>query len=299
MISACRALFMARVRSSIELPGVLRGVPHRRHPGAVLEAADSSRARYSSVSTYTGSSRSRICSGSGSKMKSPRAASSSRSASSVSRRSSDSGRSCWTVTLWTSADSKRVVDDDDPVDLLVRVELGDPVRDRLRVRVTGLVGEAGELPESSKRLKRREPTPRRPTPTQRTCLPSLAKLALERESPPQDLGVERPGEAAVARQRARWQPPARSRFCRSGSPRTDELARAVPAISSSIRSAYGRMSSMRACARFSFAAATSSSARVILRRVPNRSDAPLDVLDSGQLRRASRSPRRGRTAGRS
>src|SRR5438067_1633735 len=52
---------------------------------------------------------------------------------------------------------------------------------------------------------------------------------------------------------------------RSGSPRTDELARAVPAISSSIRSAYGRMSSIRACARLSFDAATSSSARVILR----------------------------------
>ena len=43
------------------------------------------------------------------------------------------------------------------------------------------------------------------------------------------------------------------------------LARAVPAISSSMRSAYGRIASIRACARRSFAAATSSIARVILR----------------------------------
>jgi hypothetical protein len=48
-------------------------------------------------------------------------------------------------------------------------------------------------------------------------------------------------------------------------PRTDPAARAVPAISSSIRSAYGRMASIRDCARRSFAAATSSIARVILR----------------------------------
>ena len=43
------------------------------------------------------------------------------------------------------------------------------------------------------------------------------------------------------------------------------LARAVPAISSSIRSAYGRIASIRACARRSRAAATSSIAFVILR----------------------------------
>ena len=45
----------------------------------------------------------------------------------------------------------------------------------------------------------------------------------------------------------------------------DLFARAVPAISSSMRSAYGRISSIRDCAFFSFAAATSSSARVIFR----------------------------------
>ena len=56
-----------------------------------------------------------------------------------------------------------------------------------------------------------------------------------------------------------------SRRWRSGRPRSDVLARAVPAISSSIRSAYGRIASIRACARRSRAAATSSIAFVILR----------------------------------
>ena len=46
---------------------------------------------------------------------------------------------------------------------------------------------------------------------------------------------------------------------------TDALALAVPTISSCMRSAYGRIASIRACARRSFAAATSSIARVILR----------------------------------
>jgi hypothetical protein len=56
-----------------------------------------------------------------------------------------------------------------------------------------------------------------------------------------------------------------SRRWSSGSPRTDELARAVPIISSIIRSAYGRMASMRAWARRRRALATSSIAFVILR----------------------------------
>ena len=56
-----------------------------------------------------------------------------------------------------------------------------------------------------------------------------------------------------------------SRVWSSGSPRSEVLARAVPAISSSIRSAYGRIASIRACARRSRAAATSSIAFVILR----------------------------------
>jgi len=43
------------------------------------------------------------------------------------------------------------------------------------------------------------------------------------------------------------------------------LARAVPIISSCMRSAYGRIASIRACARRRCAAATSSIARVILR----------------------------------
>jgi len=56
-----------------------------------------------------------------------------------------------------------------------------------------------------------------------------------------------------------------SRRWRSGRPRTEELARAVPTISSCIRSAYGRIASILVCARRSFAAATSSMARVIFR----------------------------------
>ena len=56
-----------------------------------------------------------------------------------------------------------------------------------------------------------------------------------------------------------------SRCWRSGRPRTDPAARPTPAISSRIVSAYGRIASIRAWARRSFAAATSSIARVILR----------------------------------
>ena len=43
------------------------------------------------------------------------------------------------------------------------------------------------------------------------------------------------------------------------------LARATPTISSCMRSAYGRIASIRVWARRSFAAATSSIARVIFR----------------------------------
>ena len=56
-----------------------------------------------------------------------------------------------------------------------------------------------------------------------------------------------------------------SRRCRSGSPWTEVAARAVPTISSSIRSAYGRIASIRVCARRRRAEATSSNAFVILR----------------------------------
>ena len=53
--------------------------------------------------------------------------------------------------------------------------------------------------------------------------------------------------------------------CSSSGSRTAPAACAVPAISSSIRSAYGRIASMRCCARRSRAEATSSIARVSLR----------------------------------
>ena len=53
------------------------------------------------------------------------------------------------------------------------------------------------------------------------------------------------------------------RSSRSGNPR-DGVARAVPIMSSVMRSAYGRSAAIRASARRSFAAATSSIAFVIL-----------------------------------
>ncbi len=56
-----------------------------------------------------------------------------------------------------------------------------------------------------------------------------------------------------------------SRCCSSGSERTEPAARPTPEMSSFMVSAYGRIASIRACARRSFAAATSSIARVILR----------------------------------
>ena len=56
-----------------------------------------------------------------------------------------------------------------------------------------------------------------------------------------------------------------SRRCSSGRPWTEVAARAVPIISSIIRSANGRIASIRACARRSRALATSSIAFVILR----------------------------------
>ena len=56
-----------------------------------------------------------------------------------------------------------------------------------------------------------------------------------------------------------------SRRWSSGRPCTDDDARAVPTISSIIRSANGRIASMRAWARRSRADATSSIAFVILR----------------------------------
>jgi hypothetical protein len=81
---------------------------------------------------------------------------------------------------------------------------------------------------------------------------------LQRERAAQDLRVEGPGEAAVPGERD------------DGDGllllvRLQQRARAVPAISSSMRSAYGRIASIRACALRSFAAATSSIARVIFR----------------------------------
>ena len=53
--------------------------------------------------------------------------------------------------------------------------------------------------------------------------------------------------------------------CSSSGSRTDDAARPTPAMSSFIVSAYGRSAVIRCSARRSFAAATSSIARVIFR----------------------------------
>src|ERR671930_302016 len=120
-------------------------------------------------------------------------------------------------------------------------------------------------PESSRRRKRSVPTPFRPTPTHRTGVPlrrSSRSSASARRSTCELKAPASPrspvsGASATAR--------TSSRCSSSGNPRTDVLARAVPAISSSIRSAYGRMASIRCCALRSRADATSSIAFVIFR----------------------------------
>ena len=158
-----------------------------------------------------------------------------------------------------------VVDDDDAVDLLLRVELGDAVGDRLRVGVARAVAEAGprlRRPRSagsaaSRRpsCRRRASAARRPRSRSRRSSAKASRRICALNAPASPRSPVSGRIAAVCTSR-RWS---------SGSPRTDELARATPTISSCIRSAYGRIASIRACARRSLAAATSSIARVILR----------------------------------
>ena len=150
-----------------------------------------------------------------------------------------------------------------------------------------------------------------PTATQRTVLPSASQRALERERAAEDLRVERAGEAAVARQRDdrdRLDALALLRAAAARAPTT--RARPTPAISSLIVSAYGRIASIRACARRSFAAATSSIARVILRVLRTerirrlrswtapcaQPDEALLLLDVEAARRTARAPRRASAA---
>src|SRR5581483_7575061 len=91
-----------------------------------------------------------------------------------------------------------VVDDDDAVDLFLRVQLGEPVRDRLRVVVRRLVDEA--LPVSrdlvAAEAQARAALATDDGPHELVFLAALLPLQLEGAA--QHLAVERPGEPAVA-----------------------------------------------------------------------------------------------------
>src|SRR5580765_4649016 len=183
-----------------QLPGVLRGVPHRRHPGAVLGGG-----RFQQGAVQLGlyvhreqplEDLLRL------RLEDEVAARGVLLTLRVVRRQEvlRQREELLDRHPLNQRRFERVVDDDDPVDLLVRVELGDPVRDRLRIRVTGLVGEAGELPGELEAPEAQGADSAPPDADPADLLALAPKLPLERESPPQDLRVERPGEAAVTRQ---------------------------------------------------------------------------------------------------
>jgi hypothetical protein len=98
-----------------------------------------------------------------------------------------------------------------------------------------------------------------------TALPALSSSRIWRRASRRIVALKPParprspviGTIATARSSS-WR-------CRSGRPRSEVEARAVPTISSIIRSAYGRISRMRCSERRSRAAATISIARVIFR----------------------------------
>jgi hypothetical protein len=91
-----------------------------------------------------------------------------------------------------------VVDDHDAVDLALRVELGEPVRDADGVRVRRPVGEVdpGLVDVVAPEAKRRAAL--LPDDDPACALSLAARLALERKGPAEDLRVEGAGQAAVA-----------------------------------------------------------------------------------------------------
>ena len=139
--------------------------------------------------------------------------------------------------------------------------------DRLRVRVGRRVGEADE--RAVERHGRRNVSVERPffpTPSQRTVCPRAWSSRSSANARRVTCALNAPGEAAVAGQRDDERRRGLLALLQQRQAHGPEpAARPTPAISSRIVSAYGRIASMRAWARRSFAAATSSIARVIFR----------------------------------
>ena len=174
-----------------------------------------------------------------------------------------------------------VVDEDDAVDLFLGVELGYPVRDRLGVRVAGLIGEAGELAGEleAPEAQRADSAPPHAHPADLLALG--AKLALQRDGPPKDLRVERAREPAVCRERndrhglllvalLQQREPAHrgARASRSGHQLEHAVRVRTHVLDARLRSLELRRGDELERARD-------------LPGVPDRSDPPLDVLDGG------------------
>ena len=76
------------------------------------------------------------------------------------------------VTVCVSAETKRVVDEHDPVDLSRDEQLGRPMGDRLRIRVPRRIGEPDERAVDRLAAKLSVERPFFPTASQRTSRPS-------------------------------------------------------------------------------------------------------------------------------
>jgi hypothetical protein len=122
-----------------------------------------------------------------------------------------------------------------------------------------------KAPSSSRRRKVSVERPFFPTPSQRTVCPSEVSWRSSANARRITCALNAPARPRSPVSGTRSVAEVVSRCWRSGSPRTEPAARPTPAISSRIVSAYGRIASMRLCARRSLAAATSSIARVIFR----------------------------------
>ena len=202
MISACRARFIASVSRSISSPGVLRGVPHRGHPRPLLRGG---RLEQRAVQLGLDVDRQQPLEDllrlglvdEVAEERLPPLGLLARLEHLLGDRQH--------VLLDDLLDERRdevVVDDDDAVDLLRDVELGDLVRERLRVGVGRPVAESGprlEHLEARGSAASRRPSGRRRA-SERAC-PRPRGCRSEREGVAKHLRVERAREPAVAGQR--------------------------------------------------------------------------------------------------